>query len=97
MMGQPLARNAPTSSTMLSMMGAAYRRYSSCASSSSRAMRRGREPSVHVAQKVRGVSLGPPGVLLKLGMGSAASAMSRLRRGAASASVRVSAGIVDWK
>ena len=60
-------------------------------------MRRGREFSVHVAQNVSGVSFGPPGVLLKFGIGFAASSKSRLRRGSASASLSVTAGVCDWK
>jgi hypothetical protein len=97
MIGQPLARKVLTREVMLAMMGSAYARYSSCASSSSRAMRRGRDGSVHVAQKVSGMSLGAPAVFVKFGIGLAASSMSRLSRGAASASLRVSAGDWDWK
>ena len=39
--------------------------------------------------------MAPPGVLLKLGMGCAASAMSRLRRGALTAASSASAGVAD--
>merc|ERR1719507_1721207 len=55
-------------------------RYSPCASSKSNAIRLGRDANVQFAQNASGQSFGPPGVLLKLGIGSFASCMSRLAR-----------------